>query len=194
MRQRTTHHDDSRHSRHKHGGFGHDGPRSRGGHGPRGRRRGGPGRRRGRRGDIRAAILLLLAEQPRHGYEIIGEISERSGGLWRPSPGSIYPTLQLLADEGLVSSDEQSGKRLFELTDSGSEAASKLDGNPPWDEFTHDSDPVELELRAAAAALTSAMRQVSTAGSSVQQAKAVTVLNEARSSLYGILGEIDDAG
>lgn len=194
MRQRTTHYDDSRRSRHKHGGFGHDGPRSRGGHGPRGRRRGGPGRRRGRRGDIRAAILLLLAEQPRHGYEIIGEISERSSGLWRPSPGSIYPTLQLLADEGLVSSDEQSGKRLFELTDSGSEAASKLDSTPPWDEFTHDSDPVELELRAAAAALTSAMRQVSTAGSSVQQAKAVTVLNEARSSLYGILGEIDDAG
>src|SRR4051794_24787319 len=84
-------------------GFGPRGGRGRG-HGP-GRR--GHGGRRSRRGDVRAAILALLAEQPRHGYEIIREIGERSGGFWRPSPGSVYPTLQLLADEGLVVSKDE---------------------------------------------------------------------------------------
>lgn len=171
--------------RRRHGGFPHE-PGRRGGTrgGPRGRRHGG----RGRRGDIRTAILILLAEQPRHGYEIIGEISERSSGLWRPSPGSIYPTLQLLADEGLVTSSEQDGKRLFELTDTGRTAAEDL-GVPPWESIARDTDPVELELRTASGALTSAMRQMATAGTDTQKAKAVAVLNDARRSLYAILGD-----
>ena len=85
--------------------------------GPRGRRRG-----RRERGDVRAAILLLLAEQPRHGYEIITEIADRSDGAWQPSPGSVYPTLKRLAREGLVGPDkDDSGKRVFSLTDAGRE-------------------------------------------------------------------------
>ena len=74
-----------------------------------------------RRGDIRSAILALLAERPMHGYEIIGELTERTDGLWRPSPGSIYPTLQLLEDEGLVTAqaDEAGGKRRYALTEEG---------------------------------------------------------------------------
>ncbi len=103
--------------------FGTGGGRGRG-HGP-GRR--GHGGRRSRRGDVRAAILALLAEQPRHGYEIIREIGERSGGFWRPSPGSVYPTLQMLADEGLVTSKDEHGKKLFELTEAGQEAAQAQD-------------------------------------------------------------------
>ena len=80
------------------GGFGFDPRGGFGFGGPRGRRGGG---RRGKRGDVRAAILMLLADRPMHGYEMIQEIAERSSGLWRPSPGSVYPTLQLLVDEGL---------------------------------------------------------------------------------------------
>src|SRR5882672_8468868 len=113
-----------------------------------GRRGRGHGGRRGRRGDVRAAILALLAERSMHGYEMIQEIGERSGGLWRPSPGSVYPTLQLLADEGLVTSSEGSGsKRLFELTDEGRAAAERLDSTPPWEHFAQDVDPDDVTLR-----------------------------------------------
>ena len=115
------------------GGFGFD-PRGGFGFGggPRGRRGGG---RRGKRGDVRAAILTLLSDRPMHGYEMIQEISERSGGLWRPSPGSVYPTLQLLVDEGLIVGTESEGsKRLFELTEEGRAAAEKVE-TPPWEEI-----------------------------------------------------------
>ncbi|MGV9572968.1 PadR family transcriptional regulator, partial [Streptomyces nigra] len=80
--------------------------------GPRGR--GGP-RGRARRGDVRASILALLKDRPMHGYEMIQEIAERSGGAWKPSPGSVYPTLQLLEDEGLIVSESEGGKKLFAL-------------------------------------------------------------------------------
>ena len=163
--------------------------------GPRGRSRGpgGPhrhGGRRGRRGDVRAAILLLLAEQPRHGYEIITEIGERSDGLWKPSPGSIYPTLQLLADEGLVSASEEGGKRLFQLTDEGRAAAERLD-TPPWETIARDVDPNEANLRSASMTLMAAVFQVAQAGTAEQQAKAVQALNEARRTIYGVLGEVE---
>ncbi|GHF62784.1 helix-turn-helix transcriptional regulator [Amycolatopsis bartoniae] len=170
-------------------GWGPGGPMRGRGPGPRGHHRGG---RRGRRGDVRAAILTLLAEQPRHGYEIISEIGDRSGGFWRPSPGSVYPTLQLLADEGLVISRDESGKKLFELTDEGRAAAERLEGSPPWEQIAHDVDPAEIDLRKAGATLAAAAVQVSQAGTPEQKKRAVTVLNEARRSLYGILGEIDE--
>ncbi|WP_026360997.1 PadR family transcriptional regulator [Amycolatopsis nigrescens] len=165
------------------GGFGPGGP---GGRGPRGHGR------RGRRGDVRSAILTLLAEQPRHGYEIISEIAERSGGFWKPSPGSVYPTLQLLADEGLVTSTEDGGKRLFELTETGRAAAEGQQGAPPWEQIAHDVDPNEVNLRKAGGMLAAAVFQVAQAGSSAQQARAVEALNEARRTIYGILGETDE--
>ncbi|MFE0021574.1 PadR family transcriptional regulator [Amycolatopsis sp. NPDC059021] len=169
------------------GGFG-DFPPGRG-HGSRGRRGGG---RRSRRGDVRAAILALLAEQPRHGYEIIREIGERSGGFWKPSPGSVYPTLQMLADEGLVLSKDEHGKKLFELTDEGRAAAERQDSTPPWEHIAHDVDPNEVGLRKAGAGLAAAVVQVMRAGSESQQARAADVLNEARRSIYAILGEVED--
>lgn len=143
---------------------------------------------------MRAAILALLAETeaPMHGYEMISEINERSGGLWKPSPGSIYPTLQLLADEGLISSaGGKAGKRLFELTDQGREAATQLGEIPPWEQIAQDADPNEVALRDATGALMGALFQTSTVGSSAQKTKAITVVNEARSALYAILGEIE---
>src|ERR671933_2357515 len=86
-----------------------------------------------RRGDVRAAILALLAERPMHGYEMIQELDARTGGLWRPSAGSIYPTLQLLEDEGLVRSDEGGDRRRYSLTDAGRAEVARREGPPPWD-------------------------------------------------------------
>jgi DNA-binding transcriptional ArsR family regulator len=75
------------------------------------------------RGDVRAAVLGLLAEKPMHGYQIIQQIDERSGGSWKPSPGSVYPTLQLLADEGLIKAEESGGRKTYSLTEEGREVA-----------------------------------------------------------------------
>jgi DNA-binding PadR family transcriptional regulator len=97
--------------------------------GPRGG--GGP---RARRGDVRAAVLALLQERPMHGYEMIQELQARSGGVWRPSAGSIYPTLQLLEDEGLVAAEEVDGKRRFTLTAEGVAEAERRPGRPPWEQ------------------------------------------------------------
>jgi len=74
---------------------------------------------RARRGDVRTALLLLLDEGPRNGYQLMQEIENRSGGAWRPSPGSVYPALSQLEDEGLVRAEEQDGRRTFVLTEAG---------------------------------------------------------------------------
>ncbi|MDQ3401931.1 MAG: PadR family transcriptional regulator, partial [Actinomycetota bacterium] len=131
-----------------------------------------------------------------HGYEMIQEIAARSGGFWKPSPGSVYPTLQLLADEGLVRGvDGEGGKRMFEVTDDGVAAVGKLGGTAPWDQVTADVDPSEVSLRGAMAQLTAAVVGVSQAATSGQKARAVEIVNEARRQLYAILGEanpVDD--
>jgi DNA-binding PadR family transcriptional regulator len=127
-----------------------------------------------------------------HGYEMIQEISERSGGYWRPSPGSVYPTLQLLADEGLIANREGDGKRLFELTDEGRAAIEKRDGAPPWEHIANEIDPNEVALRTAMGQLMSAIFQVAQAGTSAQKSRAIETLNQTRRELYGILGQIDD--
>src|SRR6202040_994203 len=139
--------------------------------GPRGRGRGGRGR--GKRGDVRAAILKLLAERPMHGYEMIQEIAERSQDLWRPSPGSVYPNLQLLVDEGLIVGSESEGsKRLFELTDTGKPAAEKVE-TPPRAEMAGGVDPSHLTRRAAVGQLFGAVAQSAHAASTEQQQRIV---------------------
>ena len=153
----------------------------------RGHRRGN----RGRRGDVRLAILALLAEGPMHGYEIIRQIAERSQQLWRPSPGSVYPTLQLLVDEGLIDGSEPHGKkRLFELTDEGRAAAEEIE-TPPWEEIADGADPGQLSLRTAIGQLFGAVAQASGAASADQQQRIVDIVNSARKEVYGILGETD---
>jgi len=156
--------------------------------GPRGGfRRGGRGR--GRRGDVRAAILVLLAERPMHGYEMIQQIAERSNGIWKPSPGSVYPTLQLLDDEGLIKTSETDGsKKLFELTDDGRAAAEKVE-TPPWDEIAEGADPGQLHMRAAVGQLFGAVAQSAHTATAEQQQRIVEILNNARREVYGILGE-----
>src|SRR5581483_9137759 len=105
------------------------------------------GRGRARRGDVRLALLRLLAEQPRNGYQLMQAIEERSEGLWRPSPGSVYPTLSQLEDEGLVRSVEADGARVFEITDTGREhLESRSDEPAPWEPAQEAADNPLAEL------------------------------------------------
>jgi DNA-binding PadR family transcriptional regulator len=156
------------------------------GGGPRGR---GRGRGRSRRGDVRAAILSLLADRPMHGYEMIQEIAERSGDLWKPSPGSVYPTLQLLVDEGLIVGSEAGGtKKLFELTEDGRAAAEKIE-TPPWKEIADDVEPGHANLRSSLGQLFGAVAQSAHTASAQQQQRIVDIINNARREIYNILGE-----
>ncbi|MFJ9660337.1 PadR family transcriptional regulator [Streptomyces griseoflavus] len=164
-------------------GFGHGGPWG-------GRGRGGP-RGRARRGDVRASILALLKDRPMHGYEMIQEIAERSGGAWKPSPGSVYPTLQLLEDEGLIVSESEGGKKLFSLTGAGRTAAEE-GPEAPWEEASRGVDWEALsEIRQAGFGLMEAFGQVWKTGSKGQREKALAVINDARKKLYLILADED---
>jgi DNA-binding PadR family transcriptional regulator len=150
----------------------------------------GAGRKAGR-GDIRATILALLAEEPMHGYQIIQEVSERTGGAWRPSPGSVYPTLQQLEDEELLRTVHSNGRRVFELTDTGREQAAALPSATPWDTAGEGDDDLAA-LRDLAFQLLGATRQVAVAGSAKQIAAAQEILRTARRSMYQLLAEDGD--
>ena len=153
----------------------------------------GPGgrRSRARRGDVRAAMLLLLEEEPRNGYQLMEEIESRSGGAWRPSPGSVYPALAQLEDEGLIRSDESAGRRSFELTDEGrSYVADNRDSlGRPWDEAGEGVPSNFVELRTLIGQLGMATLQVAQSGDDEQVAEAKQVLTDARKALYRILAE-----
>lgn len=168
------------------------GPFGRGFEGPGGP--GGPGRgRRGpraRRGDVRAAILRLLAEEPRTGYALMQAIEERSNGVWTPSAGSIYPALSQLEDEGLVRSAERDGKRTFELTDEGTSAAEERSGEPaPWDTVRGEVNEDALALMQAAKQLGIAVMQIGQAGTPEQTREAKEILDTARKQLFGLLAK-----
>ena len=159
------------------------------GWGPRGMRRG----RRIRRGDVRAAILLLVEEEPRNGYGIMQELESRSGGVWRPSPGSVYPALQLLADEGLVRSEARDGGNIFELTDAGK---AHVEENRerfglPWQQAGAGVPQGVRELGGLLAQVGVATHQVMHAGNDAQVAAAAQLLTETRRSLYRVLADDD---
>ncbi|OEJ97184.1 PadR family transcriptional regulator [Streptomyces thermolilacinus SPC6] len=140
---------------------------------------------------MRASILALLKERPMHGYEMIREIAERSGGAWKPSPGSVYPTLQLLEDEGAIESRSEGGKRLFALTDSGREEAESAP-EAPWEEAGKGIDWESVnEIRQAGFGLLEAFGQVWKTGSAEQRQKALGVISDARKKLYLILADED---
>ena len=125
----------------------------------------GRGPRRGR-GDVRTAALLLLLERPMHGYEMILEIRERSGEAWSPSPGAIYPTIQLLTDEGLITTHDHDGKKVSSLTDAGRLVAEELAAtkSAPWDDASDDAGEGAPSLRRAIHQLMMATKQVAMAG------------------------------
>ena len=135
------------------------------------------------KGEVRAAVLALLAERPMHGYQIIREIEDRSGGTWKPSAGSVYPTLQLLADEGTIRAEESNGRKIYSLTEAGREEAAAHHGPPPWDAAA--AGPGSLPR--AAVELAQATAQVGRTGSPEQVQEAVGVLEEARRRMYAIL-------
>lgn len=142
---------------------------------------------------MRAAILALLAERPMHGYEMIQELQSRTGGVWRPSPGSVYPTLQLLEDEGLISSEEAGGRRRFTLTDTGRVEADRLaTPQKPWEAVTEGAGPTVPRVGIAAAQVRDAIMQIFRSGTDAQQAKAIEVLADTRRRLYAILAEDGD--
>jgi DNA-binding PadR family transcriptional regulator len=176
---------------HRHGAFGR-GPGFGGGFpfgGPGGRGRG----RKARRGDIRTAALLLLAEEPRNGYQIMQEVEERSDGVWRPSPGSVYPALQQLEDEGLIRSEEIDGRKLFRLTDPGEAyLRERGDDKPaPWEQMSGDRSEQAIELGKLIREVAAAFAQVMRTGSEAQMAEARKVLAATRRDLYRILGDGD---
>jgi DNA-binding PadR family transcriptional regulator len=155
----------------------------------------GPWRGRGRgrrgRGDVRAAILALLAERPMHGYEMIQELEARTGGVWRPSPGSVYPTLQLLEDENLIAGEESEGRRRFALTDAGRAEAQRQDQQAPWEQVTAGVNPAAWSLRDAIGQMAQAAWSVGSVGTEGQQARALEILHDSRRRLYAILAEAD---
>jgi DNA-binding PadR family transcriptional regulator len=153
----------------------------------------GPPGPKASRGDVRAAILALLREGPRNGYQIMAEIEERSGGAWRPSPGAVYPALSQLADEGLIEPDESGSKRMFRLTDAGLEYVAE---NPEmargaWERTDQQEAWQVPALFAEAGRLGSGIMQLARAGSPDQIRAAERLLEKTRRELYRILA--DDA-
>jgi DNA-binding PadR family transcriptional regulator len=186
------HHQNHQHNEHRH----HHDPRgaapgeSRRGHfGGRGR----PGGRRGgaRRGDIRGAILLLLSEQPMHGYQLMQEMAARTDGAWRPSPGAIYPALAQLEDEGYVTVTQEGGRKLAALTDEGRSHLEEHHDRigDPFAELRAAGD--HGGLRDALEALAGAVRQVARTGTPAQRTQVQQTLVEARRSVYLVLADVD---
>jgi DNA-binding PadR family transcriptional regulator len=164
------------------------GRRGYGRHEMRGGRGYGRGRHRVRRGDVRSAVLALLDDRPMHGYEMIQELEERTGGRWTPSAGSIYPTLQLLEDEGLVTAEEVEGRKVYSLTEAGQEAApERSEGGRPWEQG--DEDSPRFVARQEMFKLMGAAKQLARADDDQQLSKAAEILKDARRKLYGLLAE-----
>jgi DNA-binding PadR family transcriptional regulator len=144
-----------------------------------------------RRGDIRTALLAILAEESGHGYDVIQRLEEKTSGAWRPSPGSVYPTLQLLEDEGLTRSGEHDGKRVYEITEQGREEATRRieeAGGTPW-EIAGRNDTRVGEFRNAVRQLLVASKQVSASGNQEQVERMLDILKRARKEIYTMLAE-----
>lgn len=140
------------------------------------------------RGEVRAALLIALLDHPAHGYELIQTLEAKTGGRWRPSPGSVYPLLQLLSDEGMVTSSQRDGKRIFELTDAGrSDATERIDSDGyPWDDMDRGDSG---GLRTATRDLHAAAKQVGLTGSPEAIEQATAIMTTARKDLYRLLAE-----
>jgi len=147
---------------------------------------------RGPRGMMRALLLEALAVGPTYGYQIMRHLEDRSGGMWRPSAGSVYPTLQQLEDEGLIEGEESEGRRIYSLTEKGKAAGTAGKASPaesPWAWFAEQAKAPPAQLGHALAQLGDAGRAVASTGSPEQVEKALKVLGDARRRLYQMLAE-----
>jgi DNA-binding PadR family transcriptional regulator len=183
---------------------------ARGRHGRRGHRGGGPGDMnfmfrfgppggrgpRARRGDVRAAALLLLAEEPRNGYAIMQAIQERTGGVWRPSPGAVYPALQQLEDEALVRQQDEDGRRVYHLTDAGRTYVEERRGElvAPWDAVNQQVGEGGFAVFNVVRDLHVAAMQLAHVGNEQQVEQATRILTDARRALYRTLADDEDPG
>jgi DNA-binding PadR family transcriptional regulator len=152
---------------------------------------------RAKRGDVRAAALALLAEGPMNGYQIIQEIGERSDGMWRPSPGSVYPALQQLEDEGLiVAQADESGRRSYQLTGEGRDyvEAHPDEVRAPWDAVAGSVGDSAIQMRGLIGQVGMAAFQVLSAGTDGQVRQARQILTDARKALYRVLAADDEDG
>ncbi|MFT4294829.1 MAG: PadR family transcriptional regulator [Micropruina sp.] len=156
---------------------------------------GGRGRGRARRGDIRQAVLALLAEEPMNGYQMIQTMAERTGGGWKPSPGAIYPALSQLEDERLIEPFDNNGAKAYRLTEGGQTAAALIDPKP-WDAFNAENAPEHPEVLRGLwkefSSLAMAAQELTRSGSRAQQQQAAQILAETRRSLYGLLASDGD--
>lgn len=172
-------------------GMGHGG--SCGRPGPHGHHQGFGPFGRAKRGMIKAAVFAALTEGPMHGYQIMQRIQDLSGGAWRPSPGSVYPTLQEFEDRDLVTSEEVEGKRVYALTETGAAEADKLrdtEGKLPW--MTAEGPTgTRMRLKQAIGGLAAAARQVGMSGSDEDVEKTLEILADARKRIYGLLAEAE---
>jgi DNA-binding PadR family transcriptional regulator len=162
---------------------------------------GGRGRSVVRRGEVRGLILAALRDKPMHGYEVIQELEAQSEGRWRPSAGSVYPTLQQLADEGLVTGSEVDGRRTYTLTEAGQKAATEAADAAPKSRWTSGEDSSgDPDLRRYAVELMSASMQVHRMGSPAAKREVAKILGDARKRVYRLLSEdgpadeLDEAG
>ena len=155
------------------------------------------GTRRGgalvRRGEVRGLILGALRDRPMHGYEVIQELEAQSGGRWRPSAGSIYPTLQLLADEGLVAGADIDGRRTYTITDAGRKVIADSPVRSPWAQADADDEARGPDIRKLAMQLAAAVIEVHRMGSPAARQEANRILSDARRQMYRLLSEDDDA-
>jgi DNA-binding PadR family transcriptional regulator len=159
---------------------------------PWARGEGGPERPRAPKGNVRTAILALLAEGPRHGYQLMQDIAERSHDVWRPSPGSVYPVLSALQDEGLVDDEKVEGRRVFTLTEAGrAHVTDRTDElGAVFDAFSPEAEqPEEADMRHLVASVAGAAVQVLTTGTPEQRDEAQRILSRTRRELYGVLAE-----
>ncbi|MDN5797573.1 MAG: PadR family transcriptional regulator [Intrasporangium sp.] len=153
-----------------------------------------------RRGDVRSAILAVLAQEPMNGYQVIQQIAERTGGAWKPSPGSVYPTIQQLEDEGLIMGVDEAGRRVLRLTDAGRQYvdAHEDELSETWEPFetggqrSERSQPMGGEFERVIGQVIGAVWQVMVSGTQQQRAEAADILAETRRRLYGLLADEDD--
>jgi DNA-binding PadR family transcriptional regulator len=161
-----------------------------------------------RRGDVRSAILDMLRQEPMNGYQIITQIAERTQGAWKPSPGSVYPTISQLEDEGLIAGVEGGGQRKLQLTDAGNAYVEERRDElaAVWAPFeqdsgrTGDADAGEdrgegkadyANLKPEIGQVMNAVWQIVTTGTDQQKREAIEVLVETRRKLYGLLADGD---
>jgi DNA-binding PadR family transcriptional regulator len=146
-----------------------------------------------RRGDVRTAILDVLSAEPMNGYQVIQQIAERTNGAWKPSPGSVYPTLQQLEDEGLVESEQAEGRRTLRLSAAGREYVAEHPEElaATWRSFDETAAEATSELKPVIGQVMAAVWQIVVSGNRQQQAEAAEILGETRRRLYGLLADGD---